>query len=215
MPRQEHQLPEPSDEAVEIIGFPAETDPPLRDRPRVRLSRRISDRADVPVSDARAPISATGARKLVDAAASAKAVQPLIGRDFVAIGGHRLDAKDGRASVVVLYSYTHQWAVEARQDKAGAEWTTRVMRTQPPLTDEEIELVVSLAREALDADVADLEAGAMAIMREEPEDPLAGRRLADVRFFPADQRLATYAAIVDVADRKTVRAGRLEGGDHG
>lgn len=214
MPRQEHQLPEPPESAVEVFDFPAETDPPLRDRPRVRVSRRISDRADVPVSDARAPISESATRRLVGDATASKAVQPLIGRDFVAIGGHRLDAKAGRASAVVLYSYTHQWTVEATRDTDG-EWVTRVLRTQPPLTDEEIELVVPLAREALDADVSGLEVGAMAVMREEPEDPLAGRRLADVRFFPADRRLAAYAAIVDVADRKTVSAGRVEGHDHG
>ena len=43
MPRQEHQLPEPPESAVEIFDFPAETDPPLRDRPRIRVSRRISE----------------------------------------------------------------------------------------------------------------------------------------------------------------------------
>lgn len=214
MPRQEHQLPEPPESAVEIFDYPAETDPPLRDRPRVRVSRRISDRTEVAVGAARAPISESATRQLIGEAAASKAVQSLIGRDFVAIGGHRLDAKASRASVVVLYSYTHQWTVEARRDADG-EWGTRVLRTQPPLTDEEIELVVPLAREALDADVTELEAGAMAVMREEPEDPLAGRRLADVRFFPADGRRAAYAAIVDVADRKTISAGRVEGHDHG
>lgn len=215
MPRDQLPLPEPPERAIEIIDYPAETDPPLRDRPRVRVSRRISDRADVTVEDRRAPLSASAVDRLISEATGSGAVKRALGRSFVPIGGHQADAKDGRASVAVLYSYTNQWTVEVRRGARESEWTTRVLRTQPPLTEDEMATVVEVARGAVDADTSELEAGAMAVMREEAEDPLAGRRLADVRFFPADQRLPLYFAIVDVADRKAVEAGSVEGHPHG
>lgn len=215
MPEDQLSLPEPPERLVEIFGFPAETDPPLRDRPRVRLSKRVSDRVDLEVKARRAPVSASATDQMIKEATDAQAVRASLGRDFVAIGGHQADAKGGRESVVVLYSYTHQWTVEVRRDARGSEWASRVLRTQPPLTDDELASAVEVAREAVDADTSELEAGAMAVMREEADDPLAGRRLADVRFFPADRRLPIYFAIVDVADRKAVESGLVEGHDHG
>ena len=215
MARKELPLPEPPEGVVETIDFPAETDPPLRDRPRVRASKRLSDRSEVAIADERAPMSASASRRLLAEAVAARAVKAMLGPSFVGIGAHRADAKDGRAWVTVFYSYTNQWTVEARRAARDGEWATRVLRTQPPLTDDEVAVAVDVARGAIDADLADLESGVMAIMREAPEDPLAGRRLADVRFFPADRRLPLHFAIVDVADRTVVDSGRVEGHDHG
>jgi hypothetical protein len=90
-----------------------------------------------------------------------------------------------------------------------------VLRTQPPLTDEETAIAIDVARGAIDADTTELEVGTMSIMREAADDPLAGRRLADVRFFPADRRLPLYFAIVDLADRKAVDSGDVGGRHHG
>lgn len=215
MPEDELALPEPPEQPLEILGFPAETDPPLSDRPRVRPSRRISDRVDLEAKVRRAPMSASAVSTMISEASGSGAVTRTLGREFVSIGGHQADAKGGRDSVVVFYSYTHQWTVEVRRAARETEWSTRVLRTQPPLTEDEIATVVEVAREAVDADTTELQAGAMSIMREEADDPLAGRRLADVRFFPADRRLPLYFAIVDVADRKAVESGLVEGHHHG
>jgi hypothetical protein len=115
----------------------------------------------------------------------------------------------------MFYSYTNQWTVEARRGARQSEWSTRVLRTQPPLTDEEAAIAIDVARGAIDADTTELEVGTMSIMREAADDPLAGRRLADVRFFPADRRLPLYFAIVDLADRKAVDSGDVGGRNHG
>jgi hypothetical protein len=215
MAKKELPLPEPPERAIEIIDFPAETDPPLRDRPRVRVSRRLSDRADVTIEDERAPLSASGTRRLISDATGSAVVKRMLGRTFVAVGGHHVEVKDGRGSLVMFYSYTNQWTVEARRGARQSEWSTRVLRTQPPLTDEETAIAIDVARGAIDADTTELDVGTMSIMREAADDPLAGRRLADVRFFPADQRLPLYFAIVDLADRKAVDSGDVGGRHHG
>jgi hypothetical protein len=215
MARHELPLPIPPERVVEIVDFPAETNPPLKDRPRVRVSKRLSDRNEVAIEDERAPLSAAGGERLISDAVATGAVKRLLGPAFVAIGAHRIDAKEGGGWAVVLYSYANQWTVEARRGARERVWSTRLLRTQPPLTDDESAIAIDVARSAIDADTSQLEAGAMSIMREAPEDPLAGRRLADVRLFAADRRLPLYFAIVDLATRKVVDSGRVEGHDHG
>jgi hypothetical protein len=216
MARNELPLPEPPPEVVEILDFPAETTPPLRDRPRFRVPKGISERRDVAVQAERAPLSTAAGRRLAEAASASPAVKRVLGRRSVTIGGHRLTSKEGRRSVVVFYSYANQWTVEARLAERAEEWSVEVLRVQPPLTDDESEIAVGLARRALEGDLDGLEAGSIAIMREDPADPLSGRRMADVRFFAADERLPRYYAIVDLADRAIVQAGSAAGeADHG
>lgn len=209
MPRSEPRLPEPPKDLRPIRDFPAETNPPLRDRPLFRVPKGVSDRREVEVQTERLSISPAAARRLIAAAAAFPAVKRLLGRRFVTIGARQSTTKEGRETVAVFYSYANQWMVEARLDSRGGVLSAEALRLQPPLTEEEAALAVRLAREAFGGDAEGLEAGAMAITREEPEDPLSGRRLADIRLFPADERLARYFAVVDLADASVVGAGRV------
>lgn len=215
MPRNEPTVPEAPLELPELLDFPAETSPPLRDRPPFPVPEGVADRRDVEVMPARLHLSDGAVRRAVEAAGADAAVRRLLGRRFVVIGARRPVTKERRATTAVFYSYVNQWMVEAELDPGGGVAQTRALRMQPPLTDDETALVVRLARRAVGPGARGLEAGAMAVSREEPEDPLAGRRLADVRFFPADERLSRYYAVIDIADRGVVASGPLRGRDDG
>lgn len=208
--KMEPLLPEPTDDVRPILDFPAETNPPLRDRPPHPVPEGVSDRREVEVGDDRTLLSPKAAQRLLDVVAVAPAVKRLLGRRYVTIGARRSATKEGRQETLALfYSYANQWTVEARLDGRDGEVSAEVVRLQPALTEEEAALAVGLARNAIGVEADGLEVGALAITREEPEDPLTGRRLADVRLFPADERSARYFAVVDLADASVIDAGRV------
>ena len=207
--RREVELPPPPDNLPDIFDFPAETIPPLRDRPPMQVPEGVSDRRDLQADRGRALLSARATERLLGQAAASPDVKKLLGRSFVPIGVRQLSTKDGLQTVALFYSYSNQWSVEANADPRGAVLSCQNLRQQPALAESEIEVAVSIARRALRADVGELSAGVMAISREEPEDPLAGRRLADVRFFDPTERLPRYFAIVDLAVRRVVESGRV------
>jgi hypothetical protein len=212
--RNEPGLPEPIDEAVPFEDYPAETEPPLRDRPPMIAAEGLRDRRDVDVRPIRHGLGARRAAQLTATAGKDARVRRLLGRRFVSIGVRSSASKDGRDPVAVFFSYANQWAVEVRFDPRGDVIEARTSRTQPPLTDEELARCLELARKAIGRGARELAGGAIAVMREEPDDALAGRRLADVRFFEEDRRLPRFHATVDVASGEVLDSGTLERG-HG
>jgi hypothetical protein len=209
VPRSELRLPEPPDDFRPVLDFPAETNPPLRDRPPFPVPEGVSDRREIEVQAAPAGPSARTTARLLSVATASPAVKRLLGRSFATIGLRQALTKEGRETVAVFYSYTNQWAVEVRIDPRAGVVSAEPLRVQPPLTEEEAALAVRLARDVLGVEAERLEAGTMAITREDPDDALAGRRLADVRLFPADERPARYFAVVDLAESTVIDSGRV------
>lgn len=210
--RKEPGLPEPLDESVPFEDFAAETNPPLRDRPPMVAARGLSDRQDVEVRHLRPRLGPRRAARISAAAERSAQVRRLLGRRFAPIGVRSSAEKDGLEIVAMFYSYEHQVAVEARLDRQDNVISAQSLRIQPPLTDEELERCLRVARRAIGGDARTLSGGAIVVTREEPADPLAGRRLADVRFFEDDRRLPRYHATVDVATRRVIESGEVEGG---
>lgn len=208
--RPEAGPPDPSEKPVPFEDFPAETNPPLLDRPPRRAHEGVSDRRDVEVRPRRVGPSKAAVARIAAAAAEHRQVRRALGRRSVEIGVRASSTKEGGEAVAVFYSYAHQWTVEAVIDRANEVTEVRTSRIQPPLTTSELESSIALAERAIGRETRGLARGAIAVSPEEPEDPLAGRRLADVRFFAEDRRLPRFQALVDVADRRVITSGPVE-----
>lgn len=205
---QSTQLPETIPELEDIPGYPAETFPPLRDRPAFETPEGLTDRRDLEVKLNKPELSASAVEKVIATTSHDPVVKSLLGESFTSIGAHRVHGKEGATTTLVLfYSYSNQWAVEALVTKGKV--FAEVLRYQPCITDKELNRSVEIARGALSVSVDGLESGAIVIERIEPDDPYAGRRLVDVRFFAADERLARYFAVIDLATDKVLEAGSV------
>jgi len=113
----------------------------------------------------------------------------------------------------MFYSYSNQVAVEAILDGRGRVVKVEDYRRQPAATGSEIHQAVALARRSLrqqDGWSDDLASGVIAITNDDPTSPDYGRRLMDVRFFTADERLAKLMAIVDLGKGKITRSGSVQ-----
>lgn len=204
-------LPEPMTEFLHAVEFPAETFPPLRDRPTFETPTELADRRDVEVKFHKPTLSEAAGERLLATALNDPILKKLLGSSFTRIGVRKSPTKSGLESIALFYSYDNQWAVEATI--TGSKVVAAAFRYQPCITDDELLRAVEISRGALPNDLAGLESGAMVIERNEPDDPHAGRRLADVRFFAGDERLARFFAIVDLATNKVIEAGSVA--DHG
>ncbi len=200
-------LPEPATEFPLVAEFPAETFPPLRDRPTVEVPDGLTDRRDVEVKLHKPTLSASDGEKVLAAVYNDAAVKKLLGDSFTVIGIRKSPTKVGTETVALFYSYDNQWAVEA--ELVGKKVIAQPMRYQPCITEKEFSRAVEIARSGLSFNLDGLEGGVIAIERAEPDDPYAGRRLADVRFFVPDERLARYFAIVDLATDNVLDAGSV------
>lgn len=208
MQRSDGILPAP-EEYFEIPGLPAETFPPLRDRPEYEAVIDIVDVQDVEVESVAPPISENRVAELLATASEDDLVRKLLGESFIGIGVRVVPLKEGRDDLLAMfYSYSSQWTVEARLNDDGGVLEAETSRVQPALTEEEFGLAVELARDALGGDIGDLAAGGIAITTGY-EHELADRRLIDVRFFEPAERLPRYRALIDLADRVVVESGRV------
>lgn len=208
MGRPEIRLPEPP-EVFDLPGLPAETYPPLRDRPGFESRWEITDVADVDVEMIEPRISADRERELLRSASANARVQRKLGDAFAAIGLRQQPIKArGEAVFALFYSYDHQLAVEARLDDEGQVTRVTTSRIQPAFAPDEIALAVEVARATLGERADGYEAGVIEFTPDYQEDR-AGRRLADVRFFDPSERLPYYVVVVDVADREAVHSHRI------
>lgn len=207
----ERTLPKLPGELAEIHTFPALIDPPLRGMTKARTPRAISGREEVSVRTVRPRWTQEQLTKLQRIASRHREVKASLGERWTAIGV-RLAGDKGVpvAPVAVFYSYTHQLMVEASLSVGGKVRGVEERRFQPAATDEEIDAAVRLARRdrrLRAAPLRELGAGAIVVSPGDPEDPLFGRRLLDLRFFAPEDRLAQYMAVVDVAARRVLEAG--------
>ena len=211
MRRPEITLPVPT-EVFDLPGTPAETYPPLRDRPDDESRWEITDVADVDVEEIDLRSSAERERGLLETATAHAAVQRELGGAYVAIGLRLQPIKArGDAIFALFYSYEHQLTVEARLDDEGQVTGVTTSRIQPAFTSDEIAQAVEIARAALGERANGYEAGVIEFTPDY-QDERAARRLADVRFFDPSERLPHYGVVVDIADREAVRSHRIPRG---
>jgi hypothetical protein len=160
-------------------------------------------------------ITDAGARQALELALASEGVrQELEGKRYEAlcVGSRSLDRQTDYP-LVIIYDYTDDVVVEAMVDLA-AEMVleVRVERYQPRLAATEESQALDLVREdgqLFDAGI-DVDTGSGLVVEEANfRSPHFGHRLVDLRFAPANRRLPTAFAIVDLSDRTVVRAGLL------
>jgi hypothetical protein len=212
--RGSERLPKPKTDLSPIYEFPAVTIPPLRELGERETPSAISKRQDVIARDLKPALTPERVQALQKLATRSPSVKKLLGDKFVPVGVRtREDAKrQPMVAVAMFYSYANQIAVEAILDGRGRVIKVEDYRYQPAATDGEIGRAVSLARRSLrkkDGWSDDLISGVIAITSDDPTSPDYGRRLMDVRFFQADERLTRLMAIVDLGNGKVVRSGTV------
>jgi hypothetical protein len=213
--RPERKLPKPQGDLSPIHEFPAVTIPPLRELGEGEVPNNISKRQEVITRDIKPALNAQRVNALQKLAARAPSVKKLLGEMFVPIGVRVLaDTKqESKTTAAMFYSYSNQISVEAILDSRGRVIRCEDYRYQPAATDGEITQAIALARRSLrkqDGWSNDLGSGVIAITNDDPTSPEYGRRLMDVRFFRADERLARLMAIVDLGNRKITRSGSAQ-----
>jgi len=213
--RSQKRLPKPKIDLSPIYEFPAVTIPALRELGQLETPSAISKRQEVIVRDLKPALKPERLESLQKLAARAPSVKKLLGKKFVPIGVRtQEDAKQKpMAAMAMFYSYSNQVAVEAILDGRGRVVKVEEYRQQPAATNGEIHQAVALARRSLrqqDGWSDDLTSGVIAITNDDPTSPDYGRRLMDVRFFTADERLAKLMAIVDLGKGKITRSGSVQ-----
>jgi hypothetical protein len=155
-------------------------------------------------------LSDEAARRAVDVAlASDRVADELAGKryDLMRVTLRSLD-RETDYPLVVFYDYTDDVVLEVLVFPEG-NVAVESQRYQPALTDAEERDAVELVRR--DGRITDdLDTGAGIIVEEVDErSPRYGHRIVDLRFGPADRRVATEFAIVDLSSREVVSVGRV------
>jgi len=141
--------------------------------------------------------------------------QRLAGAQWELIGASRRSGKDeARQVVVVIYDYGRDTAIEVTADEEGSDiLSVSDFAYQPPLTHLEIERAVGLAHadeRIAHHDLTDLVTNAIPLDPPAQGEPGAGHRVLEVLFGCANERLPRYRAIVDLSDRRVLRAGLVD-----
>ncbi|GAB2667363.1 hypothetical protein GCM10027088_52680 [Nocardia goodfellowii] len=135
--------------------------------------------------------------------------------EILSVGTRALD-RETEFPVVVIYDYDDNVTVEAIVDPSRQE--VRQIRTtanQPPVTDPEADRALDLVRRdgRLPDSGVDIGTGRGLIVDETDfHSPRYGHRLVDLRFGPADRRLPTAFAIVDLSAENVVEVGLISEG---
>ncbi|MEW1912755.1 hypothetical protein AB0442_30690 [Kitasatospora sp. NPDC085895] len=131
----------------------------------------------------------------------------VLGVHTTAAGRHRGDP------LVVVYNYTDGAAVEATVGlAAGRVLEVATGRPPPALAEAEQRLARDLVRDSrlLAAAGVDIDAGAGRVLAEvDLHSPRYRHRLVDLRFGPADRRLPSAFAIVDLSDESVLTTGLI------
>lgn len=185
--------------------------PPLRELPKFPgpIPDEITPFASDPVAD---PL-AERREAIRERVFAHERVQRLQEGRFVEIGAAlrgKPEADERRTVVHVVWDHAARAAVQTTLDADTLEILDVTESTdQPAPTSEEIEQAVAMAArsERLPREVEGLVGLALLISPIDPEDPLFGHRVFDVRFFSPDERLPRAAALVDLTDERVLRVG--------
>ncbi|MEV6280817.1 hypothetical protein [Nocardia sp. NPDC051832] len=211
-------LPPPGFLKTEILNLGPALDPKFTDAndwnefmPRIETTPvAVQHRSMAAVDEARAaaPVIALanyGVRDLIDGKRY----------EIISIGTRAVD-RTTEFPVVVLYNYDDNVTVEAIVDPAVRD--VREVRTttnQPAVSDAETDRAIELVRRdgRLPDGGVDVGTGRGLIVEETDfHSPRYGHRLVDLRFGPADRRLPTAFAIVDLSTEAVVEVGLIPEG---
>ena len=209
------ELPLPGLNPIEIPNLGPIIDPPFSDaRDWGRFLPRVETKPVV--IEQRAPtFTDDNARRATELAlASDRVRRELEGKRYevMSVGMRALDRRTEHP-VVVIYKYTDGITLEVMIDLAGAAVIdVKSARYQPTLTDPELRRALDLIRQ--DGRIAraciDVDTGVGLIVEDENfRSPRYGHRLVDLRFGPANRRLPTAFAIVDLTSEDVVRLGTI------
>ncbi|MDQ3443272.1 MAG: hypothetical protein M3490_06660 [Chloroflexota bacterium] len=108
-----------------------------------------------------------------------------------------------------LYSCDSSNSIEVTFDAGTMDIVgVEMASVQPPLTRDELDTAIDLARQELGLNFGlDLVGRAMGITVDDPSEPLFGRRLADVRIGNPENRLPRHYAMVDLCEGRVLDAG--------
>lgn len=192
--------------------FPPIIDPPLVDQEPVDWPEPegfelvSSDSLDEPIS----PNDIEGARKIVF---NDPRVNDLLGGGSpICNDPSIIEPKEPDQShllVFLLYSCESSNTVEVTVDAGTMDiMSVETAAVQPPLTRDELDAAVDLARQELGLTFGpDMTGEAMGITVEDPSHELFGHRLADVRIGNPENRLPRHFAIVDLCEGRVIDAG--------
>jgi hypothetical protein len=203
---------------IDIINLGPKIDPPFSDArdysqylTRVETRPAYSEQLEPSLTD-------EGARQATDVAlASDQVSRELQGKRHAVLGvGSKSMDRQTDHPLVVIYNYTDDVVVEATIDLAAAT-VLQVSPgvSQPALAANEQSEALDLVRQdgrLTDADI-DVDTGAGIIVEEvNPNSSRYRHRLVDLRFGPADRRLPTAFAIVDLTAQDVVSTGLVPEG---
>jgi hypothetical protein len=200
---------------IDIINLGPRIDPAFSDaRDYSQYLTRVETRP-IYSEQFEAPVTDEGARQAMDVAlASDQVSRELQGKRYGVLGvGSKSMDRQTDYPLVVIYNYTDDVVVEAIVDLAAAT-VLQVSRggSQPALAASEQSQALDLVRQdgrLTDADI-DVDTGAGIIVEEvNPNSSRYRHRLVDLRFGPANRRLPTAFAIVDLTTQDVVRTGLL------
>ncbi|MFX0579370.1 hypothetical protein [Nocardia nepalensis] len=211
---EEFTLPPPGIGRVEIMNLGPVIDPKFTDArdwseflPQIEKTPVQFDEHDMRAFDDAAAAAPEIALAATDVG------ELLNGKRYAVLSvGTRALADDSEHSVVVIYNYSDDTVVEAITDttERNVVSVTTSTTSQPPVSAAEEQRAIELARQVglLADNGIDVDTGAGLIVEEvDSRSPRYGHRLVDLRFGPADRRLPTAFAIVDLSAEEIVESG--------
>lgn len=209
----EFVLPLPELFSTEILNLGPIIAPPFSDAQDWSKYQTSVDTKPVDFEQLEPKLTDESARQAVDLALSSESVsRELEGKRYEIMGvGLRSLDRYTEYPLVVIYNYTDDVVLEALVDLVGTT-TLKVTleRYQPPLAPFEQSRALDMVRDDCRLPEAgiNIDTGMGLIVDEENfRSPRYGHRLVDLRFGPADRRLPTAWAIVDLTDEELISIG--------
>jgi hypothetical protein len=209
----EFVLPVPELFSTEIINLGPIISPPFSDAKDWSKYLPQVETKPVDFEPLESNLTEDSARQAVELALSSKSVISKLEEkryEIMGVGLRSID-RDTEYPLVVIYNYTDDVVLEALVDLVGTTILEITLeRYQPPLVPSELTRALDMVRKdsRLPEAGINIDTGMGLVVEEENfRSPRYGHRIIDLRFGPADRRLPTAWAIVDLTSEEVIKIG--------